>query len=139
MSTFTIPTITITKTKTLISTVTTSIATTVLQNVTTTVTETGHQNGTSVAVTVTSTPAGDINTTTEVLQVLGFAIVLIGGLLIEYFVCKRKAENLVEIARRNGITAGVQQGTREERERNPLISTYTGRPNLYTGTNPFAG
>jgi len=115
MTTLTIPTITITKTKTLILTTTTSVLTTLLQNAT--VTETGHQNNT-LSITTPAAQGGGITTTVEAIQVLGFVIVFVGGLIIEFFICKKRNADAITTAYSNGRLRGGQDA------RAPVINSY---------------
>ena len=117
MTTLTIPTITTTKTKTLILTTTTSVLTTLLQNATITVTETGHQNNT-LSITTPAAQGGGITTTVEAIQVLGFVIVFVGGLIIEFFICKKRNADAITTAYSNGRLRGGQDA------RAPVINSY---------------
>jgi hypothetical protein len=111
MTTFTIPTETITENLTLITTETTSIITTILHTITT-----GHKGNRSIeTVTITETAGTSegINATTEVEQVFGFVIFLLITTVIEWLVLRCRTRTKIETAYSDGQKAGLER----ERER----------------------
>ena len=112
MTTFTIPTETITENLTLTTTATTSIITTVLHTITF-----GHKGNQTATTTVTITEAAGtsegISIATEIEQVFGFAIFLIITAVIEWWILRCRNRKKIKTAYSSGERAASGRAKEE--------------------------
>jgi hypothetical protein len=108
MTTFTIPTETVTETTTLITSVTTSILTTAFQ----TITHTRRDNQT-VTTTITTGTTGGIDTLGETLQIIGFIFGIGLTVLVEALVLNCRTKKQKKEAYDSGFSQGVSARVRD--------------------------